>query len=207
MHAGKSGESTPAATKGRRRLGHRLTLWSVPDNVITSTFTIMTTPSAPLRRLRAFFLLAQPPLLFQEGNTLVLTIHSHLHMSAGFVGGHRPPLQFRLDPLLKRSTPHNTHNKRRKPVVLPGRFPDDRAHGRHVIMTQSPAESKDQQFLGYGSDKQFRISQQCIPQRYHAVHAGAVDELAGCVDRSAQTGDRAAVARAPRADRVEVLHR
>ena len=30
----------------------------------------MTTPSAPLRRLRAFFLLAQPPLLFQEGNTL-----------------------------------------------------------------------------------------------------------------------------------------
>src|SRR6267142_1060441 len=28
------------------------------------------TPSAPLRRLRAFFFLAQPPLLFQEGNTL-----------------------------------------------------------------------------------------------------------------------------------------
>ena len=44
--------------------------WSVPDNVRTSTFTIMTTPSAPLRRLRVFFLLAQPPLLFQEGNTL-----------------------------------------------------------------------------------------------------------------------------------------
>ena len=44
--------------------------WSVPDNVTTSTCTIMTTPSAPLRRLRAFFLLAQPPLLFQEGNTL-----------------------------------------------------------------------------------------------------------------------------------------
>src|SRR5712664_1146217 len=44
--------------------------WSVPDNVTTSTFTIMTTPSAPLRRLRAFFLLAQPPLLSQEGNPL-----------------------------------------------------------------------------------------------------------------------------------------
>src|SRR6266436_2725527 len=44
--------------------------WSVPDNVSTQTFTIMTTPSAPLRRLRAFFLLAQPPLLFQEGNAL-----------------------------------------------------------------------------------------------------------------------------------------
>src|SRR2546422_10789288 len=42
----------------------------VPDNFTPSTFTIMTTPSAPLRRLRAFFLLAQPPLLFQEGNTL-----------------------------------------------------------------------------------------------------------------------------------------
>src|SRR6058998_3736177 len=46
------------------------TRWLVPDNVTTSTFTIMTTPSAPLRRLRVFFLLAQPPLLFQEGNTL-----------------------------------------------------------------------------------------------------------------------------------------
>ena len=44
--------------------------WSFPDNVTRSTFSIMTTPSAPLRRLRAFFLLAQPPLLFQEGNTL-----------------------------------------------------------------------------------------------------------------------------------------
>src|SRR5258705_5092895 len=46
--------------------------WSVPDNVSTSTFTIMTTPSSPLRRLRAFFLLAQPPLLFPAGNTLSL---------------------------------------------------------------------------------------------------------------------------------------
>src|SRR5437667_537813 len=44
--------------------------WSFPDDVTTSSFTIMTTPSAPLRRLRTFFLLAQPPLLFQEGNTL-----------------------------------------------------------------------------------------------------------------------------------------
>src|SRR5258705_8753576 len=44
--------------------------WSVLDNVPTSTFPIMPTPSAPLRRLRAFFLLAQPPLLSEEGNTL-----------------------------------------------------------------------------------------------------------------------------------------
>src|SRR2546426_7314043 len=41
-----------------------------PGYVTTSTSTIMTTPSAPLRRLRTFLLLAQPPLLFQEGNTL-----------------------------------------------------------------------------------------------------------------------------------------
>src|SRR3989454_5785041 len=32
----------------------------------------MTTPSAPLRLLRVFFLLAQPPLLFKEGNALFL---------------------------------------------------------------------------------------------------------------------------------------
>ena len=44
--------------------------WSVPDNVTTSALTTMTTPSAPLRRLRVFFLLVQPPLLFQEGNPL-----------------------------------------------------------------------------------------------------------------------------------------
>src|SRR5437899_9242285 len=68
MHAGKSGESTPAATKGRRRLGHRLTLWSVLESV-----SKMTTPSAPFRWLRVFFLMAQPPLLFQERNTLALT--------------------------------------------------------------------------------------------------------------------------------------
>src|SRR2546422_10447810 len=30
----------------------------------------LTTPSAPLRLLRVFFLMAQPPLLSQEGNTL-----------------------------------------------------------------------------------------------------------------------------------------
>ncbi|PYS17305.1 MAG: hypothetical protein DMG11_35195 [Acidobacteria bacterium] len=58
--------------------------WSVPDNVSRSTSTIMTTPSAPLRRLRAFFLLAQPPLLFQEGNTL------SWHFIHTF---HRAPLQ------------------------------------------------------------------------------------------------------------------
>jgi len=39
----------------------------------------MTTPSAPLRRLRAFFLLAQPPLLFQEGEHPVLQfIHTFI---------------------------------------------------------------------------------------------------------------------------------
>src|SRR6266850_818357 len=41
-------------------------------------------PSAPLRRLRGFFLLAPPPLLFQEGNSL----------SWQFI--YRPPLQCSL---------------------------------------------------------------------------------------------------------------
>ena len=40
-----------------------------------------------LRWLRGILLMAQPPLLYQEGNTLVLAIDSHLH---------RPPLQFAL---------------------------------------------------------------------------------------------------------------
>src|SRR5438132_12423910 len=69
MHAGKSGESTPAATKGRRRLGHRLTLWSDRRAYV---FAELTTPAAPARRLRGIFLMARPPLLSQEGNTLAL---------------------------------------------------------------------------------------------------------------------------------------
>src|SRR5437867_12020868 len=66
--------------------------WSVPDNVTTSTFTIMTTPSAPLRRLRVSFLLAQPPLLSQEGNTLSWQF-IHTFYERRFFGCHRPPLQ------------------------------------------------------------------------------------------------------------------
>src|SRR5215471_17396740 len=34
-----------------------------------NTSAIPTTPSAPLRSLRIFFLMAQPPLLYQEGNS------------------------------------------------------------------------------------------------------------------------------------------
>ncbi len=38
--------------------------WSVRSN----RFAGLTTPSAPLRWLRVIFLMAQPPLLFKEGN-------------------------------------------------------------------------------------------------------------------------------------------
>ena len=63
------GVAAPSIKMLRSLLMKAQTGWSVPDNVTTSTFTIMTTPSAPLRRLRAFFILAQPPLLFQERGT------------------------------------------------------------------------------------------------------------------------------------------
>src|SRR5712664_4885281 len=58
--------------------------WSVPDNVTTSTFTIMTTPS---------------PLLFQEGNTLSWQFIHTFYQRRFFrnqrsAGGHRPPLQW-----------------------------------------------------------------------------------------------------------------
>src|SRR5207244_5589606 len=42
-----------------------------------------TTPSAPLRWLRSIFLMAQPPLLFQEGNTLSLPPCPNSDDSAG----------------------------------------------------------------------------------------------------------------------------
>src|SRR2546425_3282061 len=66
----RGGVAAPSIKMLRSLLMKTQTGWSVPHNVTTSTFTIMTTPSAPLRRLRVFFLLAQPPLLFQEGNAL-----------------------------------------------------------------------------------------------------------------------------------------
>jgi len=47
-------------------------------NAFRNTSAIRTTPSAPLRWLRIFFLMAQPPLLYKEGNFQPDT-HSHLH--------------------------------------------------------------------------------------------------------------------------------
>src|SRR6266581_2091023 len=43
--------------------------WSVRRNHQPQRFAELTTPSAPLRWLRDFFLRAQPPLLFKEGKT------------------------------------------------------------------------------------------------------------------------------------------
>src|SRR5215831_18216669 len=48
-----------------------------PKNAILNNSSIPTTPSAPLRWLRIFFLMAQPPLLYQEGNCPP-QIHSQL---------------------------------------------------------------------------------------------------------------------------------
>ena len=42
-------------------------------------FAELTTPSAPLRWLRDFLLLAQPPLLFKEGKRA----HYHYHFERG----------------------------------------------------------------------------------------------------------------------------
>src|SRR5262245_53499699 len=47
-------------------------------NAFRNTSPIPTTPPAPLRWLRDFFLMVQPPLLCQEGNCPP-HIHSHLH--------------------------------------------------------------------------------------------------------------------------------
>src|SRR5215831_18367896 len=47
-------------------------------NAFRNTSASLTTPSAPLRWLRIFFLMAQPPLLYQEGSCQP-DIHSQLH--------------------------------------------------------------------------------------------------------------------------------
>ena len=55
----------------------------------------MTTPSAPLRRLRAFFLLAQPPLLSEEGNTLSWQfIHTFFNRRYFVIYGYLPFTSF-----------------------------------------------------------------------------------------------------------------
>src|SRR5215831_2320990 len=57
--------------------------WSKMEPLLRNAFrnisAILTTPSAPLRWLRIFFLMAQPPLLYQEGSCQP-DIHSRLHI-------------------------------------------------------------------------------------------------------------------------------
>src|SRR5215471_17138140 len=47
-------------------------------NAFRNTASIPTTPSAPLQWLRIFFLMAQPPLLYQEGSSQPDLIHSFI---------------------------------------------------------------------------------------------------------------------------------
>ena len=47
-------------------------------NAFGNTSAISTTPSAPLRWLRGLFLMAQPPLLYQEGNCHPDILHSFI---------------------------------------------------------------------------------------------------------------------------------
>jgi hypothetical protein len=54
-----------------------------------------------VRRLRSIFLIAQPLLLYEEGNTLPCnsftpTMTAGISLIPGKTGGHRPPLQFFL---------------------------------------------------------------------------------------------------------------
>src|SRR5215831_13746746 len=51
----------------------------LPKNAFRNSSSIPTTPSAPLRWLRIFFLMAQPPLLYQEGNC-----QPDIHSAASF---------------------------------------------------------------------------------------------------------------------------
>src|SRR5881396_807044 len=60
-----SGAGPPFPSSQRR--GGRRPGWSVRRN---RGFAGLTTPSAPLRWLRSIFLVAHPPLLCEEGNTL-----------------------------------------------------------------------------------------------------------------------------------------
>src|SRR5215471_10191366 len=51
-------------------------------NAFRNTSAIPTTPSAPLRWPRIFFLMAQPPLLYQEGNSSLTAIHTFIDRAA-----------------------------------------------------------------------------------------------------------------------------
>ena len=72
------------------------------------------------------------------------------------------------------------------------------------VPRQPAAERIGQQLLGHRPDEDVRLAQQRLPQLDHAVDRRAVDQLPRGVDRRAA---RAAVARAPGADGVEVLER
>src|SRR2546428_13776528 len=61
--------------RGGRDINKTVAFRKVADGVVSSEPILrraeLTTPSAPLRRLRVFFFMAQPPLLCEEGNILL----------------------------------------------------------------------------------------------------------------------------------------
>src|SRR5215475_15502223 len=94
--------------------------------------SIPTTPSAPLRWLRIFFLMAQPPLLYQEGSRQPY-IRSHLH---------RPPLQMQgKSHFLCKARPTNTTCYNRRALVK-----------KHILITTSPFGQNDRSALSLLDD-------------------------------------------------------
>jgi len=53
-------------------------------NAFRNTSAVPTTPSAPLRWLRIFLLMAQPPLLYQEGSGAAQFIHTRRDAGSAF---------------------------------------------------------------------------------------------------------------------------
>ena len=57
---------------------------------------------------------------------------------------------------LERRARHDTHDKRREPIILLLRLPDDVAHDRHVVVLEPTPEPINHQLLGQRADEHVR---------------------------------------------------
>src|SRR5688572_24988703 len=101
----------------------------------------------------------------------------------------------------ERRTLHDAENQRRPAVPSRCGVPRDLADRRQIEMFNSPAQRIRQQLLGKRSDELVPMADEKLPQPNHPVEFSAIGERRSGVDGQSIT------ARAPFAERVEILQR
>src|SRR5690606_10210594 len=84
---------------------------------------------------------------------------------------------------LESGAAHDAKDKRRYPVVIPGRLPDDGAYRRHVRRTEATTERIRHQPLGKAQEQGVHVLQERLTKSLSTVYGRSVVQLAGRIDR------------------------